>query len=125
MRIISTLLTADKPTKNGRIYSKETLQKAVLEYKKKVDDGKAIGFLGENSTNLSATSHRVTDIKIVNDDVIAEISILPTLAGDSLLKLFKSQELSFEIRGTGRIDDSTIRDLNIESIDATINYGTK
>jgi hypothetical protein len=60
------LLQTGVKNKNGRIYPLSVFEKAVVEYEKKIADGRAIGELGHPDSfeiNLSRVSHEVVSVK--------------------------------------------------------------
>jgi len=100
------LLTCDKPSRNGYIYPKEELQKAIDKYQEKIDAGEAFGTLGLNPSgvmDLESVSHKVTEIYFEDNKVIAKIEILDTPSGNSAMKMFDG--LSLSSIGYGKLND--------------------
>lgn len=76
---------------NGRIYTKEALEKAVELFKDNQET--MFGQIGEmehfSPVDLSKVSHRVNSLIVEDDLLIADIDVLPTPEGDKLKDLLK------------------------------------
>lgn len=77
-----TIVDLSVPAPSGRIYSKEAMEKAIKKYNEKPNP-KFGTFEGElkhpNSyLDLSKVSHRINDVSIIDDKVVADIDILDT-----------------------------------------------
>lgn len=75
-----TIVDLNVPAPSGRIYSKEVMEKAIKEYNEKPKP-KFGTFEGELShpnsyLDLSKVSHRINDVSIIDDKVVADIDIL-------------------------------------------------
>ena len=75
-----TIVDLTVPAPSGRIYSKEAMENAIKEYNEK-SKPKFGTFEGELShpnsyLNLSKVSHRINDVSIIDDKVVADIDIL-------------------------------------------------
>ena len=75
-----TIVDLNVPAPSGRIYSKEAMEKAIKEYneKPKPKFGTFEGELNHPSSylDLSKVSHRINDVSIVGDKVVADMDIL-------------------------------------------------
>lgn len=75
-----TIVDLSKPSPSGRIYSKEAMEKAIKEYneKPKPKFGQFIGEVThpEPYLDLTKVTHRVNDVSIIDDKVVANIDIL-------------------------------------------------
>lgn len=134
MTITATIITLDTPTKNGRIYTKEVMEKAVNEYNKSIAERKALGEIYvkgsdrvyDTTVDLSNVSHIVDKLEIVDDKVIAEMTVLNTPRGDDLIKLHNNELIAFRPRGTGELTsnaaegNNTVSNYTMISIDAML-----
>ena len=118
----SSALEVNKPTVNGRIYSKEALNEAIKVYKEKVDAGVAFGQLGSSindNSNLfiGKVSHVCEDIKMVDNDVICSIRTLNTPEGERINALL---EEDFKVKtftvGIGKLKDDKVEDFELKYI---------
>ena len=75
-----TIVDLTIPAPSGRIYSKEAMENAIKEYNEKPKP-KFGTFEGELShpnsyLDLSKVSHKINDVSIIDDKVVADIDIL-------------------------------------------------
>lgn len=88
-----TIMTVDKPNKNNRIYSRETMQKAIDEVNEK-KQGRVFGTIGMpegNSVELGKVSHIAGNLRIDDDgQVLADIMVLDTPEGAKLREILKT-----------------------------------
>ena len=112
----------DIPNKNGRIYSKEVIQKALENAKEKLESGEMLGELcipndpniisGDASppVNLAAVSHVVKRMWIEDGNLMGEVKILDTPNGKILKHMLEHDELrnsvAFRPSGFGKIDEN-------------------
>ena len=99
---------ADKPTKNGRIYSRALLEREVGRLQPKIKARKWLGELdhpSDGKTLLSRASHVVVGMSLDKDGVVrGEAEILNTPAGKILGGLLKDQiSVGVSSRGTGSV----------------------
>jgi len=77
-------IKAGEPTVNGRTYTEESLQKMVADAQENVKAGRMLGQL-ENSfdgkTRLSAVSHKIDQLKVIDGQIVVDITTLPTSNG--------------------------------------------
>ena len=90
------------PNSNGLVFDKDAMVNAVKEYKEKmIDTGRSFGELGIpehlSCIGMKNVSHRITDLKIQDDRLIADIEVLSsygnnvgTPMGDILQTLINS-----------------------------------
>lgn len=86
----TTLLIADVPSANGRVYTREALEKAVEDFNNR-KDVPMLGINGFPDTPGSITlsdesggikvSNQVVDMKMVGDKLMCEINLLETPMG--------------------------------------------
>ena len=80
--IEGVFMQAEKKNRNGRIYEKKILEKAVGKYvKEQVSQGRAVGELNHPegpTVNLDKVSHKITNLEFQGNDVIGKASILKT-----------------------------------------------
>lgn len=80
------------PSPSGRIYSKEAMEKAIKEYNEKPKP--KFGVIGEIThpdpyLDLTKVSHRVNDVHIDGEKVVADIDILDNDKGRTVKKLLE------------------------------------
>ncbi|MFW6014979.1 MAG: hypothetical protein ACOCRK_00920 [bacterium] len=91
MKLKCKLMKADEPTANGRIYTKEALQKAINKFNDK-EETKRLGTFGyyETELPLDKISHKINYLQLDYDgNIIADIEFLPTEGGKILSNLNK------------------------------------
>lgn len=112
----------DKPNKNHRVYPKEVMRKAIREYNKVIEKKRSFGECYSNELNceidIKKVSHLVTDIKIVDDEVVCGINLLTTPHGKMVKELFESNvKLGLMPRGFGNIKNGVVSDYTLVSVD--------
>lgn len=99
------LQRADAKNGNGRVYPKRTLQREVENYKKLVQEKRALGELDHPDSSvieLKNASHIVTQIDMRGDEVIGKLRLLDTPAGRIAKDLIKGGvKLGVSSRGLG------------------------
>ena len=101
-------MMADSKNRNGRIYEKAILEKAVDKYvKEQVMTGRAVGELNhpEGPTiNLDKVSHKITHLEFAGSNVIGKASILKTPMGKIVEGLLEGGvKLGVSSRGMGSL----------------------
>tara|TARA_B100001113_G_scaffold350762_1_gene348517 strand:- start:145 stop:798 length:654 start_codon:yes stop_codon:yes gene_type:complete len=99
---------AEKKNRNGRIYPKPIMEKAVGKYNKEfVSNGRAVGELNHPSgptINLDKVSHLVTEMKFEGNDVVGKAKILDTPNGTIAKQLLDGGvKLGVSTRGMGSL----------------------
>lgn len=99
------LQRADAKNGNGRVYPKRTLQREVENYKKLVQEKRALGELDHPDSSvieLKNASHIVTHIDMRDDEVIGKLRLLDTPAGKIAKDLIRGGvKLGVSSRGLG------------------------
>lgn len=99
------LQKADAKNGNGRVYPKRTLQREVENYKKLVQEKRALGELDHPDSSvieLKNASHIVTHIEMKGDEVVGKLRLLDTPAGRIAKDLIKGGvKLGVSSRGLG------------------------
>ena len=76
---------ADMKNRNGRIYPKPIMEKAINSYNdKQVSKGRAVGELNHPegpTVNLDKVSHKINKLEFQGNDIVGEASILETPMG--------------------------------------------
>ena len=94
---------------NGRIYPRNILEKEIKNYKKIVDERRALGELDhpdDSVINLKNASHMVIDIWMDGDSVMGKVRVLDTPAGQVLKALVDAGvSLGISSRGLGSTKD--------------------
>ena len=108
---MSILQRANSKNENERVYPKDILAREIRTYMEgPVKEKRALGELDhpESSViNLQNVSHNVTKCWWEGDDVMGEVEILPTPAGNILKALFGSGiTIGISSRGMGSVSDN-------------------
>ena len=104
------LATAEVKNGNGRYYSKELWDREIDKYKVLVEEKRAMGELDHPEStviNLQNVSHNITKVYWDGDDVMGEVEILSTPAGNILKELFRNGiTVGISSRGMGSVKDN-------------------
>ena len=103
------LQRAESKNQNGRVYPKDVLMRESKKYYKEfIKQSRAMGELDhpESSVvNLSNVSHNVKEIHWEGDNLLGEVEVLGTPAGNILKELFRSGiKLGISSRGMGSVE---------------------
>ena len=103
------LQRAEAKNQNGRIYPKEVLVREAKKYHKEfIKQSRAMGELDhpESSVvNLANVSHNIKEMHWEGDNLLGEVEVLGTPAGNILKELFKSGiKLGISSRGMGSVE---------------------
>ena len=103
------LQRAEAKNQNGRIYPKEVLVREAKKYHKEfIKQSRAMGELDhpESSVvNLTNVSHNIKEMHWEGDNLLGEVEVLGTPAGNILKELFKSGiKLGISSRGMGSVE---------------------
>ena len=106
--IEGVFMQSEKKNRNGRIYTKESLEKAVEKYvTEQVKTGRAVGELNHPegpTVNLDKVSHKITDLHWQGNDVVGKASILNTPMGNIVSGLLEGGvKLGVSSRGMGSL----------------------
>lgn len=117
MKFKNEIIKPIGPDRNGRIFSKEALEKAVIN----VPD-KLFGELGfSDSIEIVNASHAISNIRVTDDGLVGDIEILPTPIGKMLTTIIEDQGKIgiFGLRCFGNVDWETndVTDIRIVSVD--------
>src|SRR6056300_1715380 len=101
---------ADQKNRNGRVYPKAIMEKAVNKYvTEQVESGRAVGELNHPegpTVNLDKVSHRITYLKFEGNDVVGKASILDTPNGKIVKGLLDGGvKLGVSTRGMGSLEN--------------------
>jgi len=102
-------MSAELKNRNGRIYTREVLEKAVEKYnREQVITGRAVGELNHPegpSINLDKVSHRITELIWDGNDVRGKALILDTPMGQIVKGLVEGGvQLGVSSRGMGSLE---------------------
>jgi len=100
---------ADKKNRNGRIYPKAIMERAVGKYvKEQVSKKRAVGELNHPegpTVNLDKVSHLITDLKFEGNNVVGRAQILDTPMGKIVKGLLEGGvQLGVSTRGMGSLE---------------------
>ena len=106
--IEGVFMQSNKKNRNGRIYEKASLERAVAKYvTEQVSQGRAVGELNHPegpTVNLDKVSHKITDLHWQGNDVIGKASILNTPMGLIVKGLLEGGvKLGVSSRGMGSL----------------------
>jgi len=109
--VTGVIQRAEAKNQNGRIYPKEILEREIENYiQGPVRESRALGELDhpESSViNLQNVSHNITKVYWNGDDVMGEVEILGTPAGNILKELFRNGiTVGISSRGMGSVKDN-------------------
>ena len=101
---------ADKKNRNGRVYPKPIMEKAVNKYvTEQVSKKRAVGELNHPegpTVNLDKVSHLITDLKFEGNDVVGKARILGTPMGKIVEGLLEGGvQLGVSTRGMGSLEN--------------------
>ena len=108
--IEGVFMQAEKKNRNGRIYEKKILEKAVSKYvKEQVSQGRAVGELNHPegpTVNLDKVSHKITNLEFQGNNVYGKASILKTQMGQIVEGLLEGGvKLGVSSRGMGTLEN--------------------
>jgi len=108
LAIEGVFMQADQKNRNGRIYEKKTLEKAVEKYvTEQVKTGRAVGELNHPegpTVNLDKVSHKINNLHWQGNDVVGKASILKTPMGKIVEGLLEGGvKLGVSSRGMGSL----------------------
>lgn len=114
----------DKPNKNGRIYPRGVMDKAIKDYRKQIDEKRSVGELNpqfDPTTVLTNVSHIITDLLIEENNLVADVDVLTTPRGLILQDMLESHNIEFVTRGLAKLDkEKTITEYTLLSVDACV-----
>jgi len=101
---------ADKKNRNGRVYPKAIMERAVDKYvQEQVSQKRAVGELNHPegpTVNLDKVSHLITDLKFEGNDVVGKAQILDTPMGKIVKGLLDGGvQLGVSTRGMGSLEN--------------------
>jgi len=107
--IEGVFMMAESKNRNGRIYPKKIMEKAVDEYvEKQVSKNRAVGELNHPegpTVNLDKVSHLITDLQWEGNDVVGKATILDTPMGQIVKGLLEGGvNLGVSTRGMGSLE---------------------
>jgi hypothetical protein len=104
------LQKAKEQNQNGRVYTRDLLEREAGKYQELIDDKRALGELDHPDSavvNLQNVSHNVSKMWWDGDSLVGEVHVLSTPAGNILKELFKSGiTLGISSRGMGTTRES-------------------
>ena len=100
---------AENKNRNGRVYPKPILERAVKKYdKEQIQKNRAVGELNHPegpTVNLDKVSHRITEMKFEDNDVVGKAQILDTPMGKIVKGLLDGGvQLGVSTRGMGSLE---------------------
>ena len=108
--LTGVIQAADQKNGNGRIYPKMILEREVENYRKIIDENRALGELDhpdDSVVNLRNVSHIVTDCWWEGNQVMGKLKALDTPSGNILKSLAQSGiSLGISSRGMGSVHEA-------------------
>ena len=107
------LITADVANKNNRIYPKALLEKLVVKHSQK----EGVGTVGYpewlpdelfGTVPLDKIAFAWSNLRLVENNLLADIKILPTPEGQKLEQLMSESEFGFRTFGVSTLDKENI-----------------
>ncbi len=101
---------AESKNRNGRIYEKAVMEKAVNNYdKSQVSKGRAVGELNHPegpTVNLDKVSHKIESLNWKGNDVVGKATVLDTPMGNIVKGLLEGGvQLGVSTRGMGSLEN--------------------
>lgn len=114
------VLKLNEATQNGRIYPDYVVADSVANAQLPLFG--TFGCTGKVHLELGEVSHRVSELKIENDQLVANVEILNTPRGTVLSKaLSQNQDIKFHAVGTGMVDDDgVVSEYSLISVSVTM-----
>jgi len=113
MMLSGMMQMAEVENGNQRVYPQSILEREVKNYKKLVDDNRALGELDhpeESVINLRNVSHQITDIWMDDNKVMGKMKVLDTPSGGILRSLVDSGvSIGISSRGLGSVSENAGR----------------
>lgn len=111
MVVQGVLQRAEAKNQNGRVYPKDVLKEEVERYRREnVNKRRALGELDhpdDSVVNLQNVSHNVLSMDWQGNDLVGEVQILSTPAGNILQDLFRNNvNVGISSRGLGSVQES-------------------
>lgn len=125
MKVKGVLQRAEAKNQNGRIYPKDVLKEEADRYRKnRIKENRALGELDHPDSevvNLQNASHKITSMSWQGNDLMGEVQVLTTPAGNILQELFRNNvNVGISSRGLGSVkqgaDGTLIVDEDFELI---------
>ena len=125
VKLVAKILDCDVPNKNGHIYSTETAKSIIEKAGNRPLFGR-IGMAPGDSIVLEDVSHQISNLRIKDGQLIADIEVLQTPQGKVLESLMVKEDgtprdinVDFRVSGWGNIDaEGTITDFILREISA-------
>src|SRR6056300_1126418 len=109
--IEGVFMQAEQKNRNGRIYPKAIMEKALNKYNTdQVSKGRAVGELNHPegpTVNLDKVSHKIESLKFEGNDVMGKATILDTPMGMIVKGLLDGEvQLGVSTRGMGSLQNN-------------------
>lgn len=112
------LFVVDKPNVNGNIFSREVLEKMVVDANERAVDGKLFGSFDSFEIKTDNISHRVSRVYFDGDKVCADVEILDNNAGKKIIDNLKNVE--FFACGRGELVDNFVVDYDLNCVNVQL-----
>lgn len=104
------VLKADEPTVDGRIYPKDVLKKAILDYNNKAA---RVGPVVDCGISLKNVGFFVTPLTLSGNNVVCEIELLNNIEGNKISKLLKSKKVELMPVGEIKVCNNIVEDYKL------------
>lgn len=81
----------DHPNRNGRIYPKDVLEKAIQNYNEKTYKFGELGCPTTQNVELQHVSHKINEVKLKDNNICANIELLDTPSGKIAHDIIKAR----------------------------------
>jgi len=128
--LVGEVLHCDETLPSGNKYPKKVVEKAIKEYKKVIEEGRALGYTITSETNIESqrvigeVSHKITKVEMKEDGkIFAEAELLNTPQGrvdQEIVKHFMDKDIPMKmgVYGIGDLNgDKEVLKFEIKSID--------
>lgn len=124
--ITRELLTVDVPTRNGRVYPRDVVEKMVEDFNTRNEKQTMLGEITQlyascepHVINLDRISHSVDELFVEDDKLKATITVMNTPMGNILKTLINEVPVSvgLGLRGTGTVQDDCVGKYTLITVD--------
>lgn len=104
-KFTTVVVIADQPNKNGRIYPKALLEREIERFTPQIGQ---IGPPDDSIISMGQASHKINQLEMIDDKLVAHIEIMNTPCGKTLEKILP--HMKFRLRGIGAIKDGIVQE---------------
>jgi hypothetical protein len=106
MKTFTTIVeTLGSPNRNGRTYTKEVMQRVIDSNYNKLG---LFGMPTSTIISLEKVSHKIDNLRIVDRDLLCDVTILETPMGKILSSLSSNVDVQYRLVGAGDVDENGV-----------------